>query len=920
MTHKINFLKPLKGNATKTFNLDAVSGKWSLTAGYGAGKYFDGFTYEVNNLDEALQVLRKYQDYPMFMVQGGFVPGIPLRGILRRKRTDRGDGEPATLTDRKLHLACFDVDGYKTELKGTDAIEMFISELPSPFWESNYLYQFSASYGLIGDGVLKCHIFFWFDAEVSNLSLREWVKKYNDEKEWGNVLDPAVFVATQPVYTQRRICLGGDDPVKDFIGLVEKTGNLDWAPPEVSPAASSVRAPRARTHGEPYSLQNGIQKILSCASFHEEINKLALYLMSRGMRAKEIKDTIKGLMQAAKTNLTDQNRLRDWQVRFDDIDRSVDSAFNLVDNPAQEDLLTWLKAAPKDRVLKEFPGKCFRRTDAEMKEIVDIVAQRTGIDKRKLKRRVKDFRESEETSRVQQSRKETYESRKKQKIFEVVVNDHNLSEASRQIAKIMADSERWPFVFVYAGRLSYIHYERLITVRQMSRRAKARKAGEQYCRTPTVMAFRKPYHDLIARMGQDVRFTRKKMGKEVACPEKLATVVALGNDHEHRELTGIIQCPFVTADWQVYDRQGYDPITGLYSMLDVRIDKQLWFPNRAYNYLRDEVLAEFPFETELDAAVMIAAMMVLVQRPRLAQDSAGIPGFGVTSLVQSSGKTTLVDLAIAAVLKMDIPASNFSSDEEEFGKYLLALLMGGAPAVLLDNIPENTEIKSSKLAKAMSKDIYEDRLLGESKKMRVATSCVWFFTGNNIGFPGDFSTRIWTITLNPKMEDPDQRVFSRRNIIDWAYSERQKILSALISLIMGGKDVEDMETGSRFKIWDECIRKPLYAASNIDVNQAIISNKAADKDLQAKKILMRELFATFGDGVFTSRQVIDQGWPMGANNPPKPLGEAVEDILGKFKDSAKSVGKLLSRMMGRIYEGRALSKIETDRAYWKIEN
>lgn len=915
MIHKINFLHPRKGVATKTFEYDQETNVWILKAGYKAGMFFDGYSYDVNNIEEAYKILSEHENSPVFMIQGDFLPGIPLKNIPRRKR-DRGDGLPITLRDRDIHLACFDVDNYQTDLTGNDAIELFISELPPVFWESDYIYQYSASYGLFAGNILKCHLFFWLEEAVSNLDLRDWVIKYNKEKEWGNVIDPDVFIANQAVYTQRRICLNAADPVKDLWGLVKKSGNLDWVPPKIE---KSKPASRARTRGEPYSLEQGIEKILTGKSFHDEINKLALSLMSKGMAANEIKSTIKGLMLAAKSNLTDQSRLKDWQVRYEDIDRSVDSAFDLVDNPAQEDLLAWLKAAPKERILKEYAKKSFGKTDSELKEIVEVMSQRTGIDKRKLKRRLRDFRESEEKNLATQSRREKYQDRKKRRIYEVIVNEHNYAKAAQQIAKILASSERWPYVFVYGGSLSYINYERLITIRQMARRNQAKKAGEKYCRTPTITAFRKPFHDLISRMGQDVRFVPKNLGKEIPCPEKLASVVALGNDHEHRELTGIIQCPFVTADWQIFDRQGYDPETGLYSMIDVQIDRQLWYPDNAYNYLKNDVLAEFPFETELDAAVMIAAMMALVQRPLLAQDPAGMPGFGVTAPVQSSGKTTLVNLVTAAVLKTTIPASNFSTDDEELSKYVLTVLRAGQPAILFDNVPQNTELKSDVLAKAMSMDIFSGRLLGENRELRVATSSIWFFTGNNISFPGDFATRIFPINLNPKMENPDTRVFSRRNVIDWAYSQRQMIISALISLIMAGKDAAPLDTGSRFKIWDDCIRRAIFSAVGIDINQAISANKAADKDFANKKTLMRELYETFGEGMFTSRNAIDQGWPSGANNPPTVLGEVLEDILGKFKDSAKSVGKLLSRMMGRTYNKKSLSKIETDRAYWKIE-
>jgi hypothetical protein len=919
MTHEINFLKPLKGNATKSFIYNPEKFEWKLQEGYKAGKFFDGYTFPVENIRDAYDIIRKHQESPVFMIQGGFLPGIHLRNIVRRVRSDRDDHAP-TLTDRSLNLVCFDVDGYPCEDFGPPAIEIFIQELPAPFWESDYIYQFSASHGLFDDGLLKCHLFFWLSEPVLNTDIREWVIEYNKEKKWKNILDPAVFVATQPIYTQRRICIGAPDPIQDFLGLVEKSGDLDWnpAPAKESIPASRRKAPEKKS--DDYSLSEGVKKILTGANFHDEINKLALSLMGKGLAAAEIIETIKGLMLAAKENISAPKRLQDWQTRFNDIARSVNSAFDLVDNPNQTDLLAWLKSAPAERILKEFPAKTFKKAPGELKEIVDAVAKRTGIDKRELKRRVKGFKEIAERAGKEKGRADLMRDRAKRNIFEVVINDHNAIEATEQIAGILRKSRRWPPVFVYGSGLAYVEFDKLITIRQMSKQHAAKKRGEKYCRTPVIRSFKKPFHDLIARLGMDARFVRQKLGKEIQCPEKLASVVAMGNSRENRELTGIVNCPFVQADWRLFQKNGYDPATGLYSIIENKIPDERWDTFEAYNFLKDEVLAEFPFDQELDAAVMIASMMALMQRPLLAQDSAGMPGFGVIAPVQSSGKTALVDLVTSAVLKSTIPASNFSNDEEEMSKHILALLREGHPCVLFDNIPHDSEIKADVLAKAMSSDIYSGRLLGETKTLTVPSSAIWFFTGNNIQFSGDFSTRVFPVRLNPRMENPETRKYKRENGgLDWTLHNRSRILNALISIIQDGQNYEPLDTGSRFKIWDRYIRLPLHKASGVDINAAIISNKEHDKDFMNKKKLMENLYEEFGSAPFVSRKVIDAGFPSGPANPPTPLGERLEEILGKYFESPKSVGKLLGKMVGRAYGDMILGRVDTDRAWWQIE-
>lgn len=920
---KINFLSPRKGLSTKEFTFDKIERVWKKTKSYRAGKFFDGISFEVENIDEAFQVIAKAQEKNSFMIHGDFINPSKLKNIIRRKRNDRDDGFQPTIKDRNVRFICFDVDGYKCDYSGQEAIEYFIaSEMPTEFLVADYIYQFSASYALTSTA-LKCHLFFCLEKEASLTDLRNWVIATNSENDWGDILDPAVFVATQPIYTQRRICKGHADPIDDFCGLIKKSGNLSWSPP-VSAAGKKTLKPSSFSESQ-FSFQKSVTKILTATSFHNEINSIALSLMNQGVTASQIKETIKGLMLAARGNIKDAARERTWRVRFDDIDRSVDSCFNLVNNPSTVDLTSWLKTAPKELIIKEYPGKCFKKSPEELKEIVEIIVARTGLGKREIKARLKKF---DESNKATYNKKRRIEELKKKNIYEVIVNQHNLTAAATQIASILRQSKRLPPVFVQPSGLVYVDYDKNLTIRQMSKEKEYKARGKVYNRSASIVPFEKPYHDLIARLGLDIRFSKFEGSKEIDCPERLSSVVAMGKDSGHRELTGILECPYMTADWKIFNRDGYDPITGLYSIIDPKIEYKIIDPKQAYKYMIEEVLAEFPFADPLDGAVMVSSFLALMQRPLLAQDEAGMPSFGVTAPIQSSGKTSLVHLVTTAILNKSVPVSNFSSDEEELAKHILGLLREGHTCILFDNVEQGTDIKSETLAKAMSSDIFSNRLLGKNRTLKVPSSAIWFFTGNNITFSGDFATRVYTISLNPLMEDPDTRTFRRENIIDWVIDNKVKILSALLSILIGGKDDDQLETGSRFKIWDKYIRAPLYWASGIDINEAIFTNKQNDQDYILKKRLVGLIYEEFFEDdeeskLVTTRDIINRSRTKaitGETSELTAIGETLEDILNvKYASNAKSLGRLLSKMTDRAFGELILTREEKDRAFWKVQ-
>ena len=242
-------------------------------------------------------------------------------------------------------------------------------------------------------------------------------------------------------------------------------------------------------------------------------------------------------------------------------------------------------------------------------------------------------------------------------------------------------------------------------------------------------------------------------------------------------------------------------------LIDSSVDNDPQYPlisaREGYKYMIKEVLAEFSFAAEIDKAAMVAAFLAMIQRPLLAQDPAGIPGFCITDPINSigSGKTTLINIITNVICDKLVPVNTFFTDETELEKHILSLLLEECPYVVFDNIEQGTKIESETLSQAMSGKIFSIRPLGKDKTINISSSAIWFFTGNNITFSDNIS--VFTSYLNPVMKNQGIRTFERKNIIDWMITNRNKILSALGSIVLGPRETEQLPPAGRFKIFDK---------------------------------------------------------------------------------------------------------------------
>ena len=883
---------PIRGISTKTFKMK--NGEWELKEGYKAGKFFKGYQTPVDNLKEAFEILKENQKHNCFLIQGAIIEGTDQTKMIRRKRDDHPDGLKPTLTDRNLSLFCLDVDGYS----GT--LSEFMREMPIEFQRVDYIYQFSSSYGLTAKS-LKCHLFFWLKEPVHNLDIREWCKAINKEKDWGNVIDPSVLTSTQPIYTQKRICEGGDDPIKNFIGLVEKEGELDWKPEPINKRQNKIAKSQAS-----YDLASGVEKILTAENYHDELNKLALSLINRKVPAFTVKAMLKGAMNAA------SNKDKRWKERYDDIDRSVDSAADIVDNPTVEEVLYWIQDEDTMTVKAGYAQRCINLSPMDRTVAVVQICKKIGFGVADVKKTIK-LAEEESKVEAQIAAKEAQTAERESRgIYEIEIDPTNSGEVAERAGCILAKSEKLPRVFAMGGHLATVGMGTPVTIRQCH---KICEMGADYPEMPIIQPFRKPYYTLGGRIEKDVVFISDK-GNDIECPTRVLHMIGEAQNNNFNPLTGIVENPFIDANWNLMKKQGYNSKTGLFTILHRKLQLTQMDPKEAYEYLAYEVFDEFPFNTELDRAVAVSAMMTAVQRPTIAGDT-GMPGFGIVSPIQSSGKTTLAQLISYAVFNRPVAASSWSDDDEELGKHILGILQEGHSCVLFDNISQGATIQSGRLANAMSNDIFGGRQLGENKTIQVPSSVIWLFTGNAVKFVGDFATRIYPITINPDMEDPNTRVFKRDDIGQWAMDNRKKIMSAILSIVIGGKGMLEIGGSTRFKLWDKFVRRPLFNASGIDINDAVKNNQKDDPLHLIKANLLSQLSDQFESKQFTTKEMIRAAFGSFEADETE-LGSAMDDLFGKKSRNAMSVGRYLSSMVDVVLNGMVLNKIEKQVVYWVI--
>ncbi len=396
--------------------------------------------------------------------------------------------------------------------------------------------------------------------------------------------------------------------------------------------------------------------------------------------------------------------------------------------------------------------------------------------------------------------------------------------------------------------------------------------------------------------------------------------------------------PLVLADGELLAPEGLDRQRGiqfiipdeLRAVVPKREDCTPERVRRAMAFLCDEWLVDVA-TNETGKAELIAVALTILERSLLDER----PCFFITAGRRGNGKTTAIHMLIKAVTG-DAPASSaWSSNEEERRKTLMSHFMYGAAYILWDNIGKGTQISCPHIERACTSANYADRRLGESEIVRVSSTAIHIFTGNNIGAKGDLASRTNEIRLNADRADPENRKFKHQFPLIWTNTHRAEILGALYTILLGNPQLskpQDDAGKTRFKMWWRLVGSAVehgckQLGVELDYGKLFVDQEDDDEE-SASLADVLEILLTWNKDEFEAKDVA-----MRINMiRPGELAQTVRDFLapGSLAErqfSAKTVSRMLKKHKdgpvrseaGRTLVLRSRQSVNPDKLLYRVE-
>ncbi len=216
-------------------------------------------------------------------------------------------------------------------------------------------------------------------------------------------------------------------------------------------------------------------------------------------------------------------------------------------------------------------------------------------------------------------------------------------------------------------------------------------------------------------------------------------------------VSAVATLPVVLPNGEVLSGRGLNKERGIVFRVPVELMALLPEPTAcdgkavaaAMRFLTDDWLCDVAAGYE-GRCIIVALLMSIIERLTLPER----PAWNITAGQRGGGKTTTMNMIAMAALGRRAPAAAWSPSAEERRKALLAYLSEGVPFLVWDNIPLGETISCPSIEKALTAEMYSDRVLGLSEQRTVSAATIQAFTGNNIAAMGDLASR----TLNVRLE------------------------------------------------------------------------------------------------------------------------------------------------------------------------
>lgn len=336
-------------------------------------------------------------------------------------------------------------------------------------------------------------------------------------------------------------------------------------------------------------------------------------------------------------------------------------------------------------------------------------------------------------------------------------------------------------------------------------------------------------------------------------------IVASPHLCEHvKELAGITRIPLFRADGSLFREEGYDDTTRYVLRPDPSVDfdvKEAPTPRDVAEAVRTVLtpIAGFPFVSKADRNAWIGMALT----PMLRFIAPGPYKLGLIEAKQAgSGKSFLAEMI--AVLHGGDLLPNLPNDDAELRKLVTSVLQAPAGVAVFDNV--EGRVSSPVLAALLTTSTWSDRLLGKSAKITLANDRMWVATGNNITIDGDMARRVLRCVINPRMDNPEQRLFDF-NPVTWMKTNRGQYLSALGTIVQAwvasGMPLADATGSDSYAHWQRVVGGVLAHAGIEGTFDAVADRVQLGASDEEWFVFLSAVRECFGDNLWRMAEVVD---------------------------------------------------------------
>jgi putative DNA primase/helicase len=356
---------------------------------------------------------------------------------------------------------------------------------------------------------------------------------------------------------------------------------------------------------------------------------------------------------------------------------------------------------------------------------------------------------------------------------DIVVNGRQQREVIADAWDALLASAHGDDLFLYGGRLV--------------RLARSRR-GEATAETVSTEL-------LTALLRRSASWLREKDGEghvDTPVPRDIALDMLALPSPEVPVLERILRAPALGVDGALLRSDGYHPTHRAFLDLPQILADLPATPMplvQAVAWLRDELLADFPFVAEADRTHAVAALVLPFVRPAI---DGPTPLHLIEAPTEGTGKSLLADAIVRVTSGRSSQPTTVPRGDDATRKKLTAILAEAPVAVVLDNLAGLVD--SASLAAVLTATTWADRRLGETQMLALPNHALWIATGNNPMLSREIARRAVRVRLDAGSATPwTGRTYRHANLARWTDAHRRELVGAALGLVQAWVDAGQPE-------------------------------------------------------------------------------------------------------------------------------